>query len=614
MQKTIKALSFIGLAIAMFMGVLDSTIVNIALPGIMDHFKSNLTDTSWIVTTYVLALAIFTVTSAKLADQYGRKKLMLLGLVLFGGFSAACMFAPSLFWLSVFRFVQGIGGAIITPIVLPMGIEIFGKEKLPVITSLVGVISALAAAGGPPFGGIILRYFSWHWVFGLNVPLALCAFIIILILVKETRDETSSKKVDWFGIVSLTVALFGITFGLLKGRDYGWSSLTISGSLLIGLTMIVVFVIFEKRNPTPMLDLKLFRILPFTASCLVYFVISMALICPSLIMNYFLQNVLNYSALNAALVIAPVSLTVAVAMPLGTKLAAKTGASAVNFTGMLIIGLSLLLLALIKPDTPKILMVVFLIFHGFGFGFANQSIVSSINPLPKNKSGLGSGIVNTGRQLGMCLGIAILVTLLNAHIDTARQNIKIDALQTISNRTLAPDVKRTARKQIRKVFQQKKQESNTTSKKQMHEIKLKITQAAEQRKQLPRPTENKYLEKLYAGSQSLSEASKKITEKSDILNKLSQSSPAVAGSKAEMIMQGHQRAAKAMAKISDGQGKITQSIALIAQSEELKTAFRHIKHEKDEKITQAFSKTYILAAVFVLICSPIALWSEKRKA
>ncbi|KRL37025.1 hypothetical protein [Liquorilactobacillus uvarum] len=119
---------------------------------------------------------------------------------------------------------------------------------------------------------------------------------------------------------------------------------------------------------------------------------------------------------------------------------------------------------------------------------------------------------------------------------------------------------------------------------------------------------------MYAGSQSLSESSKKVTEKNDVLNKLSQSSPAVAGNKTEIITQGHQRVAKAMSKISDGQGKITQSIALIAQSEELKTALRHIKHEKDDKITQAFSKTYIFAAVFVLICSPIALWSEKRKA
>lgn len=609
MEKIIRKISFIGLSIAMFMGILDSTIVNIALPSIMNHFNANLTDTSWIVTTYVLALAIFTVTSAKLADQYGRKKLMLLGLTLFGGFSAACMFAPSLFWLSVFRFVQGVGGAIITPVVLPMGIEIFGKEKLPLITSAVGAISALAAASGPPLGGVILRYFSWHWIFGLNVPLALSSFLLISVLVKETRDETSSKKIDWLGILSLSLALFGITFGLLKGRDYGWSSLVISGSLLCGAIMIIVFILIEKRISTPMIDLKLFKIFPFTASCLVYFIIAIALICPSLIMNYFLQNVLNYSALSAALVIAPVSLTVAVAMPLGTKLAAKVGAAAVNFSGMLIVGLSLLLLALIKTNTPKIIMIIFLIVHGLGFGFANQSIVSAIKPLPKNKSGLGSGIVNTGRQLGMCLGIAILVTILNVHLDNAKQNVKTDALQTISRKTLSPDVKRTASNQVRRVFRQKEQTNSKSGKKQMQELRRNIKEAATKTERLPRPVENEYLKKMYDGSHKLSQSSEQVAERINELSRIRQTNDVKTTS--SMVNAQH-HITSAVSEISAGQAKITQSIALVAQTEELKETLRHIEHTKNTKITEAFSKTYIFAAAFVLFCSPIALWSEKK--
>lgn len=138
MSRFVKGISFIGLTIAMFMGTLDSTIVNIALPKIMTYFNASLTDASWVATIYTLALAVFMITGSKIADRYGRKKIMLLGLALFGGFSAACMLANSLTELIVFRFFQGLGGAIITPIVLPMGIEIFGKEKMSKVASVVG--------------------------------------------------------------------------------------------------------------------------------------------------------------------------------------------------------------------------------------------------------------------------------------------------------------------------------------------------------------------------------------------------------------------------------------------------------------------------------------------
>lgn len=194
MNQTKKILGFTGLVIAMFMGVLDGTVVNIALPDIMNHFKASLADTSWVSTIYVLALAIFTIIAAKIADQYGRKKVMLIGLIIFGSFSAASMFAQNLFILSIFRFIQGIGGAMITPVVIPMGIEVFGKAKLSLITSIIAAVSALSAAGGPPLGGIILQYSSWRWIFGINVPMALIAFFLVLIFLHESYDETSSKK------------------------------------------------------------------------------------------------------------------------------------------------------------------------------------------------------------------------------------------------------------------------------------------------------------------------------------------------------------------------------------------------------------------------------------
>ena len=201
MSNTRKTVGFIGLILAMFMGALDATIVNIAIPDIMDDLHTGLTDTSWVATIYVLAMSVFIITVSKLADIYGRKLVMLIGVVLFGGFSFACMTANSLLPLIIYRFFQGLGGAILTPIVLPMGIELFGKEKTSRITAVMGAFGALAAAGGPVIGGVIINWTSYRWIFGINIPIAILAFLLILIGTKESYDKTISKSIDWLGMI-----------------------------------------------------------------------------------------------------------------------------------------------------------------------------------------------------------------------------------------------------------------------------------------------------------------------------------------------------------------------------------------------------------------------------
>ncbi|NLQ33363.1 MFS transporter, partial [Streptococcus mutans] len=172
---------------------------------IMDDLHTGLTDTSWVATIYVLAMSVFIITVSKLADIYGRKLVMLIGVVLFGGFSFACMTANSLLPLIIYRFFQGLGGAILTPIVLPMGIELFGKEKTSRITAVMGAFGALASAGGPVIGGVIINWTSYRWIFGINIPIAILAFLLILIGTKESYDKTISKSIDWLGMIFLTI-------------------------------------------------------------------------------------------------------------------------------------------------------------------------------------------------------------------------------------------------------------------------------------------------------------------------------------------------------------------------------------------------------------------------
>ncbi|MFT8607910.1 MFS transporter [Liquorilactobacillus ghanensis] len=611
MSKIIKIVSFIGLTIAMFMGTLDSTIVNIALPKIMSDFNTGITNVSWVSTIYTLSLAVFMITSSKIADCYGRKKVMLVGLVLFGGFSAASMLSNSLLELIIFRFFQGIGGAIITPIVLPMGIEIFGKENTSKLASAVGAVTALAAAGGPPIGGIILEYASWREVFGINIPLTIISFVIILVWTNESYDESLAGNIDSLGTILLTIGLGGITFGMLEGRQYSWSSSLILSALIGGILALVIFILIERKIKNPLLELNLFREKTLTASSIVYFITGFALVCPMLILNYFLQDVLNYSALTSAFIIMPISLTIMFSMPLGTKLFEKVGAIPVTFAGLFIMAVSLFLLSLIKVNTPKEIMVIFVIINGIGFGFSCVSLVSSVKHLPKNKSGMGSGIVNAARQIGTCLGIALLVTVLDGNVTTAKNNIKQDSLRIINKQSLSKKVKTTSRQELNKLFSTTDSSTISTKKKQKH-LKKEIVEAAKSTKSLPIPKSNSNYGKIYQAetkiyyaTQTVNNNSTKITDELNIISK--------ENSFISPLFSIMRKINKVSNEISLKQKKVLTAIKLLAQKRELNHVLNQIKSKKNQQISKAFSHTYLLGSLIVLVLSPVALWTDRKE-
>lgn len=571
MIKSTKRLGFIGLTIAMFMGTLDSTIVNIALPKLMTTFNTNLAGVSWVATTYTLALAVFMITATKLGDKFGRKKLMIIGLLLFAGSSAACMFAPSLMYLLVFRSFQGLGGAIITPLVLPMGVELFGKQHMSKIAAIVGAITALAAAGGPAAGGFILEYMSWHWIFGLNVPIGLISLLLVLLFTKESFDETLVGHFDISGMLFLTISLTGITFGLLEGREYGWTSTLILSSFLAGIIGLITFILIELKVSSPIVELNLFREKTFTSSCIIYFATGFALVAPAVIFNYYLQNVLNYDALHAALMIIPVSLIIAVTMPLATRLSDKISAIPVNLIGMLLIAGSLLLFSFITTTTPKRVMIVFSIIIGSGFGFSTVSFVSSVRHLPKSKTGIGSGITNASRQIGTCLGIAVLVTVLNTNISTAKSHIQNHSVAIINRKNLSPNVKNTAKSGIRQIFSSNDQKNvNYTSRQKQFTKQLK--HAALNKSSLPRPKKGTDYRKLYDATFKISEGNQKIN---DSLQKLAGTTTTnkVLNNSIIALSDG-------TSTLLNGQKNILEAIKLLAQRDELKSSLSEIKKEK----------------------------------
>lgn len=509
MYKQKRILGFIALAIAMFMGTLDSTIINIALPKIMDYFHASLNDTSWISTIYVLGLSVFMIPASKLADQFGRKKVMLIGLVLFGVSSALCGLSGSLFFLIVMRLVQGIGGAFITPIVVPMAIELFGKEKTQTVAGVVGAVTALAAAGGPPLGGLLIKYINWQSIFFVNVPFALISVFLTLLFVGESYDKTISRNIDWLGMLFLTSTLFLLTFSLLKGKDYGWGSAVIICMFIGSAVSLVFFLLTESHVKAPLVELHLFKERTFTASSICYLITGFGIVAPLLIFNYFLQNVLNYEALGAAYIVMAVSLTVIVAMPLGSIIAGKLGARPVNFCGVLCMGVGALLLSRLSVNTSKLTMIADMVVFGFGLGFSCQSLVSSIKHLPPEKNGIGSGIVNAARQIGTCLGIALLVSILNNNIETAKDDIKRDALAFVNHSSVVESVKNVINQDINDNFNNSADSVNNE--------KNKLQSSLEAVSSTPRPANNT-LAKLYDGANTLNDGVNKASDGQNFLN------------------------------------------------------------------------------------------------
>lgn len=587
MSKIKKSFGFIGLVLAMFMGALDATIVNIALPDIMKDLNTSLTDTSWVATIYVLAMAVFIITASKLADLYGRRLVMLIGVTLFGVFSFACMIASSLSLLIVFRFFQGIGGAILTPIVLPMGIALFGKSSTSKVTAIMGAFSALAAAGGPVIGGLIIHLTTYHWIFGINIPIAIFAFLLILWGNEESYDFSIAKEIDWLGMLFLTCTLGGLTFGLLEGREYGWTSAVILLSFVISLIGLILLIVVEGKVKSPIIELSLFKEKTFTASSIIYMIFGLAIIVPSLILNYFLQNVRNYSALHSAYLIVPASLAIVVGMPLATKMYQKLTAKLLICIGMFITAGGLFMLSLVQYATSKSIIICCNVVIGLGLGFMAMALTASVKYLPVTKAGIGSGIVNASRYIGQAIGMALLITILNANINTAKDNIRHDAYVQIDKHNLSSSVKKVAKTEIKQTF---KSSNSTTdfSTKQSKMIK-KIKAVAKETDNLPTPKKGSNYRKLYDANNALVTGTEKV------------------------VVNLPQQLSSSLLSLGEGQVQLGLAIQLLAQKEELTDTFKQIKDSKNKNLSQAFDQVFVVGSLIVLLSTPLAYLTDKKR-
>lgn len=409
---------------------------------------------------------------------------------------------------------------------------------------------------------------------------------MILVGTKESYDLTISKNIDWLGMIFLTCTLGGLTFGLLEGHEYGWGSQTIIASFVISIVGLFFLFLTERKVKSPIIELKLFKESTFTSSSIIYMIFGFAIIVPSLILNYFLQNIRNYSALHSAYLIIPASLAIVVGMPLATRMYQKISARLLISIGLVITAGGLFMLSLVEYNTSQSIIVCCNVIIGLGLGFMAMALTSSVKYLPVNKAGVGSGIVNASRYIGQAIGMALLVTILNSNVNVAKTQIKETAYNQIEKRVLSTDVKKVAKKEIAKTFDTTKK-NNSISTKQSNMVEA-IKIAAQKTDNLPEPKKGSDYRKIYDANQLLING----------VETVSSSVPQLSTS---------------LKTISGGQAKVGTAIKFLAQKDELASTLKVIVKEKNEQLSRAFDNVFIVEAIIVLICTPLALMTEKRK-
>jgi EmrB/QacA subfamily drug resistance transporter len=402
-----------------FMLLLDITVVVVALPNIQRDLHASLTGLQWVVDAYSLTLAALILTAGALADRYGRRLLFRVGVVFFTFSSLLCGLAWSIAVLDVARGLQGLGGAALFATALALiGAEYSGPDIGGAI-AIWGATIGVAVASGPLVGGIITDALGWRWVFFVNVPVGAFALWAALTRMGESRDPKATRT-DYWGLLTFSASLFLIVFGVLRGNAEGWSSALILGSLIGGAVLLAVFVLVERRQARPMLDLNLFRSPTFVGVSIATFCIGAGMFALFPYLSIYLQDILGYSPLDAGLRFLPLTAFVFAVPLLMRKLAPGASLRLVLTVGLVLIAVALVLMHGLTPSSRWTALLPGFIVAGIGIGLANPTIAAAaLRAGDPSRTGMASGINNACRLTGVAVGVAALGAVLEDRISTS---------------------------------------------------------------------------------------------------------------------------------------------------------------------------------------------------
>lgn len=397
--------------------LLDVTIVNVALPAIQRSLHSSFSDLQWVIDAYALGLATCVLTAGSLADLFGRKKLFVIGVLVFTAASAACGAATDPLVLNLGRGVQGIGGSIMFATALALiSQEFHGKERGTAF-GLWGATIGAAVAIGPLAGGVLTSWLSWRWIFLVNIPIGVGAVALAVAQLRESSDPEHSR-LDPIGLVTLTGGLFCVILALIEGNQHGWSSGLILGLLSGGAVLLVAFVLSQAGGSTTMIDLSLFRRPAFVGAQVTAFSISASMFSVFLFLTLYLQNVLGLSAIATGVRFLPMSIVSFLVAPVAGRLSARLPVRALLGVGLGLTAISLWSMSRVTVHSHWTALLPGFMIAGAGIGMVNAPLAATaVSTVRVERAGMASGINNTFRQLGIATGIAALGALFAGRVD-----------------------------------------------------------------------------------------------------------------------------------------------------------------------------------------------------
>ncbi len=400
--------------LAQFMVVLDATIVNVALPSIQADLGMSESSLQWIVNAYALLFGGFLLLGGRAGDLIGRKRVFLGGLVLFTVASLLCALATGETTLIVARGLQGLGAALVSPAALSIVTTTFaeGAER----TKALGVWAAIAVGGGAVglvLGGLLVDVLSWPWIFFVNVPVGIAAFLVSLRYVPESKDEHMHRSFDLAGAASVTAGLIALVYGIVRSSALGWGSTEVLGFLALSAVLLVGFVFIERRSAEPLVRLSIFSVRTVRGANAAMFVVAAGLFSMFFFNTLYVQRVLGFSPLEAGFAFVPFTAGVIIGAGLSQRLVPALGAREVPLIGAALGAVGLLLFLRLTPESSyltDLLPGIMLASIGMGLVFVPITLIAT-SGIPNDDAGLASGLFNTSQQIGGALGLALLSTL-----------------------------------------------------------------------------------------------------------------------------------------------------------------------------------------------------------
>jgi len=413
-EENRKWLTLAAVSFGLFMIMLDNTVVNVALPSIQRDLDTDLSELQWIVTGYALTFAALMLVGGKVADAYGRRLVFVIGIAVFTIASLLCGLADSGEMLIAARVLQGAGAALMNPATLSIIAATFAPHQRGTAIGIWAGVSALALAIGPLVGGLITEHLDWSWIFFVNVPVGVFGIVASYLFIDESRDETH-VRLDLPGLATSAVGLFALTYGLIEANTYGWGSTRIVGSFVLAGAALAAFIVLERRQRDPLLPLELFRSGTYTGANLVVLLVALAMFGVFFFVSLYMQNILGYSAVQAGAAFLPMTILIILVAPVAGKASDRIGSRGLMTAGMILIAVQLVLLSRLSADASFWDLFPALLIGGVGMSLTmTPSAAAATRSVPVDKAGVGSAVLNSARQVGGTMGIAVMGAIVAA--------------------------------------------------------------------------------------------------------------------------------------------------------------------------------------------------------